>query len=47
MLAEQAILTYCTNRSLPYHLYADGSGLLVFVASLTSGSLSKKSFSTD
>ena len=45
-LATQGILTYCTTRTLPYHLYADGFELLVFGASLTSGSLSK-SFLTD
>ena len=28
-LAAQGILTYCANRTLPYHLYADESGLLV------------------
>ena len=43
-LATQDILTYCTNRPLPYHLYADEGGLLVFGASLTSGSLSKITF---
>ena len=31
-----SILTYCTNRTLTYHLYADGSGLLVSAAPLTS-----------
>ena len=40
-LATQDILTYCTTHSLPYHLYADGSELFVFGASLTSASLSK------
>ena len=39
-----SILTYCTNRTLPYHLYADESGLFVSAAPLTSGSLSKKQF---
>ena len=29
---------YCTNRTLTYHLYADGSGLFVLTASLTSAS---------
>ena len=37
---------YCTNRSLTYHQYADGPGLLVLAASLTSGSLSKTTFLT-
>ncbi len=41
MPATQGILTYCTNRTLPYHLYADESGLLVLAALLTSASLSK------
>ena len=36
-LATQDVLTYCTTRSLPYHLYADGSELFVFGASLPSG----------
>ena len=46
-LATQDILTYFTTRTLPYHLYADGFELFVFGASLTSVSLSKKSFLTD
>ena len=46
MLASQGVLTYCTNRTLPYHLYADGSGLLVLAAPLPSGSLSKTTFLT-
>ena len=29
ILATQGTLTYCANRTLPYNLYADGSGLLV------------------
>ena len=41
-LATQDILTYCTTRTLPYHLYADGFELFVFGAPLTSASLSKK-----
>ena len=44
MLAAQGVLTYCANRTLPYHLYADGSGLLVLTAPLTSASLSKITF---
>ncbi len=36
MLAAQGILTYCTKRDLPYHLYADGCVLFVFGAFLTS-----------
>jgi len=40
-LAVQGILTYYTTRLLPYHLYADEGELLVFGASLTSGSLAK------
>ena len=43
-LAWQGILTYCANRTLPYSMYADGSGLLVFAPFSTSGSLSKKLF---
>ena len=43
-LAAQDILTYCTTRILPYHLYADGFELFVLTALLTSGSLSKKWF---
>ena len=35
-LATQYILTYCTNRTLTYHLYADECDLFVFGASLTS-----------
>ena len=46
MLAAQGVLTYCTNRTLPYHLYADGSGLLVLAAPLPSDSPSKTSFLT-
>ena len=46
-LATQGILTYCTTRSLPYHLYADGSELFVLMALVTSVSLSKKIFLTD
>ena len=41
ILAAQGILTYCANRTLTYHLYADGSGLLVLAASLTSVRLAK------
>ena len=44
MLATQGILTYCANRTLTYHLYADGSGLLVLTSLLTSASLSKQVF---
>ena len=44
MPAAQGILTYIANRTLPYHLYADESGLLVLVALLTSASLSKNKF---
>ena len=44
MLAVQDILTFCTNRSLAYHLYADGSGLLDLAAPLTSVSLSNNKF---
>ena len=40
-LAAQGILTYCTNRTLTYHLYADGSGLFVLAALSTPGSLPK------
>jgi len=40
-LAVQGVLTYCTTRLLPYHLYADGVELFVFGAPLTSGSLPK------
>ena len=43
-LAAQGFLTYCTTRSLPYHLYADGSELFVLVALVTSFSLSKNKF---
>ena len=39
-LATQYILTYCTNRTLTYHLYADECDLFVFGASLPSVSLS-------
>ena len=46
-LATQGILTYCTTRTLPYHLYADECELLVLTAPLTSVSLSKKIFLTD
>ncbi len=46
-LALQGILTYCANRVLPYSMYADGRGLLVFGAPLTSASLSKNTFLTD
>ena len=35
-LAVQGVLTYCTTRTLPYHLYADECELLVFGASLPS-----------
>ena len=38
-------MTYCANRFLTYHLYADGSGLLVFGFFPTSGSLLKNTFS--
>ena len=34
--ATQGILTYCANRTLPYQLYANESGLLVLAALLTS-----------
>ena len=43
-LAAQGILTYFTNQTLPYDLYADESGLLVLSALVTSGCLSKTSF---
>ena len=43
-LAKQGLLTYCTTRSLPYHLYADGSELFVLTALVTSASLSKNLF---
>ena len=43
-LAAQGFLTYCTTRTLPYHLYADECELLVLTALLTSGSLSKNKF---
>ena len=43
-LAAQGFLTYCTTRSLPYHLYADGSELFVLMALVTSVSLSKNKF---
>ena len=46
LLATQDILTYCTTRSLPYHLYADGSELFVFGASLTAAGMSKRDFLT-
>ena len=39
-LAFQGVLTYCTTRTLPYHLYADECELLVFGVSLTSVGLS-------
>ncbi len=44
MLATQDILTYCANRTLTYHLYADESGLLVLETLVTSVSLSKNKF---
>ncbi len=44
VLAAQGILTYCTKRNLPYHLYADGCVLFVFGAFLASASLSKRLF---
>ena len=43
-LAAQGILTYCTTRTLPYHLYADECELFVLTAPLTSVSLSKRGF---
>ena len=44
MLAMQGILTYCTTRTLPYHLYADECELFVLTAPLTSVRLSKEFF---
>ncbi len=44
MLATQGILTYCTTRTLTYHLYADACELLVLTAPLPSVSLSKNQF---
>ena len=35
-LAQQAILTYCANRTTNVPMYADAFGLLVFRPSLTS-----------
>ena len=43
-LAPQGVLTYCATRSLPYHLYANGSELLVLTPLLTSARLSKTEF---
>ena len=43
-LASQGVLTYCANRTLPYPMYADGFGLLVFGALVTSVSFVKKEF---
>ncbi len=43
MLATQDILTYCANRTLTYHLYADESGLLVLETLVPSASLSADS----
>jgi len=44
MLAAQGNLTYCVNRTLTYHLYADGSGLLVLTSLLTSARGVKNKF---